>query len=172
MTESIRARVSNLHLGLAALAVIGIASGVLMLGSSGAGAARGQSCNGQPADVVVESGDTYIGGPADQVIVGSGGNEKIHARAGEDLICARGANDLIGAGAGDDDLYGGDGSDLLRARRGVDFLNGDDDFTPQQARGKEFDECHGHLPTPDPNPGQYDSARNCEFLRNAYDLDD
>jgi len=158
-------------LGLVAFAVIGVAAGVLIFGSSGVGAARGDTCQGQQADVVVGPDQTYVGGPADQVIVGSGGNEKIHARAGDDLICARGGNDLIGAGAGDDDLYGGDGSDLLRGRRGVDFLDGDNDFNSQKG-GQEFDECHGHLPTPDPNPKQYDSATNCEFLRNAYDLDD
>ena len=167
MPDSIR--LSGWRIALVGLTAAAALAGVLALGSSGADAARGQTCQGQPADVVVGPDETYVGGPKDQVIVGSSGNEEIHARAGEDIICARAGNDLIGAGAGDDDLYGGSGSDLLRARRGIDFLDGDEE--PDKRGGQEFDECHGHLPTPDPSPKGNDTATGCEFVANAFNLD-
>ena len=170
MSEVVRQSSARSRLAVLALCAITGVAGLMVFGSSGAGA-RGATCEGQEADVVLLKPDTYVGGPANEVIVGSAGADSIHGRAGNDIICARGGGDLIGAGSGDDDLIGGFGADLLRGRRGVDFMEGDEEPKTKRGTQVEVDECHGHLPTPDPNPETGDTATGCEVVRDAINLD-
>ena len=91
---------------------------------------------------------TLVGGPGDDVLVGTDGPDVILGRAGDDRINGKGGNDilcggsgsnLIIGGAGNDFLLGGDGEDQLIGGSGDDFLRGDyaDDLLIGQA-GSDF----------------------------------
>ncbi len=61
-----------------------------------------------------------------QVIVGTSGDDTIHAGNGGALIFGLGGNDTIYGGNGKDCLVGGDGNDLLAGGNGKDVLLGGD----------------------------------------------
>lgn len=86
-------------------------------------------CRGRLATV---SGTTGTDGP--DVIIGTGGVDRIDAGAGSDIICARGGADTIDAGSGadyvnagwgSDVIRGGDGNDLIFAGPGLDDVEGE-----------------------------------------------
>lgn len=169
--------------GIAALTLAAIAgtAGALALASSGATAGPQAFCNKQPADTSMASPGTYVGGPANEVIIGSSGDDRIHARAGTDTVCAGNGNDLLGGGKDDDQLFGENGADLLRGRADNDELDGGTSFggttvsaptsTKVAQRGNpDQDECHGNKPFPDTQQAG-DTATNCEFVKNAIDQD-
>ena len=77
---------------------------------------------------------THVGGPGDDVLIGTDGPDVILGRAGDDridgkgggdILCAGSGNNLIIGGPGDDYLLGGDGVDQLIGGTGNDFLRGD-----------------------------------------------
>ncbi|HEX7256126.1 MAG TPA: calcium-binding protein [Gaiellaceae bacterium] len=78
-----------------------------------------------------------------ETLTGTAGNDRIHARAGDDTVNAgdghdrvfgqhgndtlngEGGNDRMRGGPGNDTLNGGEGNDVLRGRWGNDVINGD-----------------------------------------------
>ncbi len=84
-------------------------------------------CLGQLATLVGGPGDdVLVGTDGPDVILGRAGNDRINGKAGDDILCAGSGNNLIIGGAGDDYLLGGDGEDQLIGGSGQDFLRGDD----------------------------------------------
>ena len=78
---------------------------------------------------------TLVGGPGDDVLVGTdgpdvilgrAGDDRINGKGGDDILCAGSGSNLIIGGAGNDFLLGGDGEDQLIGGSGDDFLRGDD----------------------------------------------
>jgi Ca2+-binding RTX toxin-like protein len=66
--------------------------------------------------ILIERDIVVIGGPGDDTITGSSGNERLEGGTGRDLIFGNGGNDTIVAGASDGlaDLFdGGPGDDVL-----------------------------------------------------------
>jgi Ca2+-binding RTX toxin-like protein len=66
--------------------------------------------------ILIERDLVVIGGPGNDTITGSSGNERLDGGSGRDLIFANGGNDTLVAGAVDglDDLFdGGSGTDVL-----------------------------------------------------------
>lgn len=66
------------------------------------------------------------GGPGDDHITGTDGNEFLLGYGGDDLIHGNGGTDEIEGGEGNDTLFGGDGNDLMHGDDGDDDLMGDD----------------------------------------------
>lgn len=83
--------------------------------------------NGGPGD------DTLIGSAGDDMIFGNGGsdfiladkgNDQIQGNAGDDALFGENGNDTIHGGSGDDQMSGGDGNDKMSAGSGDDFAAG------------------------------------------------
>jgi Ca2+-binding RTX toxin-like protein len=88
-------------------------------------AARGFTCEGEPATRVDTNGDRrIIGTPFDDVIVGTPGDDYIDGAGGNDLICGGDGADVLRGGPGDDELDGGPGPDDLSGGEGRDRLLG------------------------------------------------
>jgi Ca2+-binding RTX toxin-like protein len=103
-----------------------------------------QLCLGTSGD------DIIIGTSGIDVIVGFSGNDTLSGGAGPDLICGGSGNDTLLGNAGADRLFGGDNDDSLKGGRGADVLNGD----------PGNDSCAG-------GPGSHDGAANCETVSNV-----
>jgi Ca2+-binding RTX toxin-like protein len=69
-------------------------------------------------------GGTTIGTPGDDVILGSGAEDRIDGGAGDDVICGGAGHDVLIGGPGDDTLLGEDGTDDLRPGPGDDVVDG------------------------------------------------
>lgn len=88
-------------------------------------AARGFTCQGEPATRVDTNGDRRIvGTPFADVIAGTPGDDYLDGAGGDDLICGRAGNDVVRGGPGDDELLGGPGRDDLDGGPGRDRLLG------------------------------------------------
>ena len=74
-------------------------------------------CRGRFATV---SGTTGTSGR--DVIIGTGGRDRIDGGAGSDIICSRGGADVIDAGSGADWVNAGWGSDVIRGGDGDDVI--------------------------------------------------
>ena len=61
---------------------------------------------------------------ADDIFIGSDGNEHVLGQAGDDHLDGAGGNDHLEGGSGDDTLLGGSGNDLLEGNSGDDLLDG------------------------------------------------
>ncbi len=60
-------------------------------------------CLGRSATVVAPAGGGPTRGtPGNDVVVGSGGADRISSGAGRDLVCSRGGGDVVSTGAGAD----------------------------------------------------------------------
>lgn len=68
-----------------------------------------------------QSADTLIGGAADDVIYGFGGNDRLRGGAGDDVLAGHEGNDILQGGDGDDYLLGGPGHDTLDGGAGSDW---------------------------------------------------
>lgn len=84
--------------------------------------ARYPRCNGIPATIDLAVDGSQPSG-ADDVIVGTEGNDEIDGLDGNDTICGFGGNDLIGSGPGDDYVVPGPGNDYLNGGVGVDTVS-------------------------------------------------
>jgi Ca2+-binding RTX toxin-like protein len=104
----------------------------------------GQSCLGTPGD------DVIVGTTIPDIIVGLAGNDTISGGAGPDLICGGEGNDTLIGNKGRDQLSGDAGDDTLRGGRGADVLDG----------GESSDSCSGGL-------GSSDTAANCETVNSV-----
>lgn len=69
--------------------------------------------------------ENVYGGQADDIIVGSGGNNVLAGGWGRDDIFGMGGDDSLYGEEGNDVLHGGDGADTLWGQAGNDWLNGD-----------------------------------------------
>lgn len=126
------------------------------------------SCNSLTATVYVNnsgtviggtsSGSTYVpgttvlagaGGSANDVIVGTAGNDIISSGNGSDTICALAGNDSVAAGQDNNWVDLGDGNDSVTAANGNDTING----------GAGADLCQ-------PGSGS-NTVSNCESSSNA-----
>lgn len=74
-------------------------------------------------DVKVEKGGTIKGDGADNVLVGSLGDDKISGKGGDDILHGDDVSKTIWLG-GDDKLFGGGGNDTAYGYRGNDLLKG------------------------------------------------
>lgn len=147
------------------IAAIAAGLGALMLAP--AGNAGSATCQGEPADTVMNSPGTFHGTDAAEVVIGSTGNDVIRTSGGDDLVCANSGNDRVNGGPGDDDLYGECGNDTVRGRPDEDYLNGGNDGICQEKRGFEEDFCLGGKPFPD-TKGVHDDAEECEEVTSAF----
>ena len=66
----------------------------------------------------------YDGGDANELIIGSVGNNTIYGNIGSDALFGGDGNDVLYGGYGDDYLIGGDGNDTLYGGYGRDFMYG------------------------------------------------
>jgi Glycine rich protein/RTX calcium-binding nonapeptide repeat (4 copies) len=81
-------------------------------------------CLGRPATVVAPAGSGPTRGtPGNDVVVGSGGADRISSGGGRDLVCSRGGDDVVGTGAGADTVSAGPGDDWIATGRGADSVN-------------------------------------------------
>lgn len=74
----------------------------------------------------VADGVTRNGGRGIDILVGSGGEDRLNGGQGADLLTADGGHDVLIGGQGIDLLFGGDGNDLLVGGQGADVLSGGD----------------------------------------------
>ena len=81
---------------------------------------------GNGDEVITGTGadDRIVGLAGDDDIIGRGGNDLILAGAGDDVVSGRKGNDTLFGGAGTDVLVGGNGDDILNGGDGMDFLLG------------------------------------------------
>ncbi len=91
-------------------------------GGGGPGGGGGK-CAGKHATIVAAGGTTK-GTGGDDVIVGSGDNDKIKGKGGKDRICGKGGKDKLKGGGGNDTLKGGGGKDKLNGGPGTDTCKG------------------------------------------------
>ncbi|HYN90473.1 MAG TPA: calcium-binding protein [Thermoleophilaceae bacterium] len=70
------------------------------------------------------------------------GNDRVHARGGDDVVDAGGGNDRVRGGKGDDTLFGGGGDDRLKGGQDEDYLDGGegDDRINGRGDGRDGDE--------------------------------
>ena len=68
--------------------------------------------------------DFIMGGDADNLFAGLGGNDVIDGGAGDDLLDGGEGNDDLRGGDGDDVLLGGNGDDILSGGTGIDEFDG------------------------------------------------
>ena len=90
-------------------------------GTTGAGEELGpigRYVRGDGSDATVTLTD------ADDIFVGSDGNEHVLGQGGDDYLDGAGGNDHLEGGSGDDTLLGGSGNDLLEGNSGDDLLDG------------------------------------------------
>lgn len=73
------------------------------------------------------------GNGQDNVLTGTGGDDRIRAKGGDDIVDAGGGDDRvwggggrdsIDGGEGDDEIYGGNGNDTINAGPGTDEVTG------------------------------------------------
>jgi Ca2+-binding RTX toxin-like protein len=79
-----------------------------------------------PAPAPTEpTGQTFVGGSANNTIYGTVGNDRAYGYAGNDLIKGAAGSDLLDGGTGDDRIYGELGNDILTGGAGKDtfFFN-------------------------------------------------
>ncbi len=81
-------------------------------------------CGGAAATIVAVAGVPTRGTSGDDVIVGSGGGDRIKGGGGNDSVCAGGGRDRVSGGGGDDSVRGGGGRDRLKGGGGNDALKG------------------------------------------------
>lgn len=82
---------------------------------------------GTPADETVIGGggnDTLTGGEGDDTIDGGSGSDTLEGGDGDDNLFGGSGNDAIEGGAGNDNLFGGTGNDNITAGDGDDILDG------------------------------------------------
>ena len=96
-----------------------------------------QFCNGVEVTVNLAAGQRPTN--ADDVILGTEGEDVINAGDGHDVICAQGGDDVINAGNGADTVFGGDGNDTINAGQGRDtvFAGAGNDFV-SGGKGKDM----------------------------------
>jgi Ca2+-binding RTX toxin-like protein len=69
-------------------------------------------CEDEPATAFgTEGGDTFSGGPDEDVIVALGGDDEVNGSSGDDVLCGGKGNDVLKGGPGDDTCIGGPGKD-------------------------------------------------------------
>ena len=86
-------------------------------GDSGLDLALAESSGGPGDDIIV-------GTSGDDTLHGGGGDDTISGRAGDDFLYGGGGDDILIGGPGDDELIGGAGKDTLRGGAGDDTLSG------------------------------------------------
>ena len=72
--------------------------------------------------VTCKSGQVCKGTNADDVIIGSTGNDNIRPMGGNDYVFANGGNDVVAHSYGNDRIFGGCGSDTVRGGFGLDRI--------------------------------------------------
>ena len=153
-------------LAVGAMAVIAVPPG---------GAARGEVfCNGEPADVVLQEGEDYVGDNSSEVVAvqsnlkrGADFSNIIRTKGGDDTICSGFGDDSISGGKGEDDLFGETGDDVLGGRQDEDFLDGGFDQNTKRGLGEE-DYCLGGKPAPDTKASHDLATFNCEHVVSAF----
>jgi Ca2+-binding RTX toxin-like protein len=90
---------------IAAVALIGTASGEVLAGQGG--------------------DDTILAGGGSDILSGDAGSDILRGEDGDDVIVAAADNDVASGGSGDDELHGGAGHDVLFGNSGADLLFGD-----------------------------------------------
>lgn len=93
------------------------------LGGDPGGPRSGNGGGSNPGDSEFRPACTKTGGPRNDVINGTSGNDVICAGEGNDVIRGQGGHDLIYAGPGNDVVRGDSGSDRLFGEGGNDGLN-------------------------------------------------
>jgi hypothetical protein len=71
---------------------------------------------------------------SDELTMGDA-NNKVYARAGDDMVDGGGGNDRLRGGRGDDTLLGGDGNDRVMGGQDDDYLDGGEGDDRINARG-------------------------------------
>lgn len=79
---------------------------------------KNQTCQGGNAD------DLILGTSGDDVIRGGGAADTLKGNAGDDVLCGEGGDDVLLGGTGNDTLLGGPGGDVLKGEAGDDALDG------------------------------------------------
>lgn len=73
--------------------------------------------------------------PRERLLTMLDGNDRVYARAGDDMVDGGGGNDRLREGRGDDTLLGGGGDDRLKGGQDDDYLDGDEGDDRINARG-------------------------------------
>ncbi len=120
-------------------------------GCGGRAATSGCTVNGVANQLCVGTSgdDTIIGTTGADVITGLAGRDTISGAPGADIICGGTGRDTLMGGRGQDQIFGQRGDDHLRGGRGNDTLDG----------GDGNDTCTGGAGT--------DTAVNCESVNNV-----
>jgi Ca2+-binding RTX toxin-like protein len=66
------------------------------------------------------------GGPADDILTGTAGDDNIQGFKGNDLIAGWAGDDTLDGGQGSDRIYGNEGDDVIYGRQSYDRLHGGD----------------------------------------------
>ena len=74
--------------------------------------------------ILGDAADYAFGNPADNLLDGRGGNDRIYGLEGDDEILGGTGSDRLYGGAGDDGIDGGDDSDRIYGDEGDDVLTG------------------------------------------------
>lgn len=100
-----------------------------------------------PTALILDAGDTIVGGEGDDTLTGSSGDDFINGQGGNDLAFGGAGNDFMLGGAGNDTLDGQQGNDTLNGQAGNDVLLGgdNDDTFVLDANGGGVDSANGGL---------------------------
>lgn len=94
--------------------------------SGATGATLGYVLEGASATIRLTAvGDTFLGLPADERVIGGEGDDTVRSGDGSDRLFGEAGDDVLGGGAGDDRVAGGEGRDRLAGASGNDSLRGD-----------------------------------------------
>ncbi|HEX8468866.1 MAG TPA: cadherin domain-containing protein [Allosphingosinicella sp.] len=74
----------------------------------------------------VADGVSQNGGNGNDIVTGTGGEDRLDGGNGNDVLNGLGGHDLLKGGNGNDSLYGGSGNDILVGENGSDLLFGGD----------------------------------------------
>ena len=100
-----------------------------------------------PTALILDAGDTIVGGEGEDTLVGSSGDDFINGQGGNDIAFGGAGNDFMLGGAGNDTLDGQQGNDTLNGQAGNDVLLGgeNDDTFVLDPNGGGNDSANGGL---------------------------
>lgn len=100
-----------------------------------------------PTALILDAGDTIVGGEGEDTLVGSSGDDFINGQGGNDIAFGGAGNDFMLGGAGNDTLDGQQGNDTLNGQSGNDVLLGgeNDDTFVLDTNGGGVDSANGGL---------------------------
>ena len=113
---------------------------------------RIKTCNGHRVTIWgTPNADYIVGTSGDDVIHAGAGNDRVDGRGGNDIICGGRGNDTLNGNRGKDIMFGGRGHDTMSGNRGKDTMyggRGQDRMYGNQGRdvmkgGRDYDKIEG-----------------------------